>query len=116
MENDGNGNFTKRVSQLLPSAVPYSISAADYDNDGDLDFYVCCYNRRIGSKEHHLFARPIPYHDANNGGRNVLFRNDDKWVFKNVTVLDGLDQNNRKFSYAASWEDYDNDGDMDLYV
>ena len=116
MENVGNGNFSKRASLLLPSAVPYSIVAADYDKDGDLDFYVCCYNRRMGSKEHHLFARPVPYHDANNGGQNVLFRNDENWSFKNVTLLEGLDQNNRKFSYAASWEDYDNDGDMDLYV
>ena len=115
MENNGAGVFSKRVAQLLPSAVPYSITAADYDKDGDLDFHVCCYNRKAGV-QHHLFARPVPYHDANNGGRNVLFRNDGNWQFKNVTVLEGMEQNNQRFSYAASWEDYDNDGDMDLYI
>ena len=115
MENNGAGVFSKRVAQLLPSAVPYSITATDYDKDGDLDFHVCCYNRKAGI-QHHLFARPVPYHDANNGGRNALFRNDGNWQFKNVTVLEGMEQNNQRFSYAASWEDYDNDGDMDLYI
>lgn len=116
MDNDGEGNFTKRASMVLPAAVPYSISAADYDVDGDLDFYVCCYNKRPGVSRHHLFARPVPYHDANNGGRNALFRNDGNWSFRNVTKKEGLDENNRRFSYASSWEDYDNDGDLDLYV
>ena len=116
MDNDGEGNFTKRAALILPAAVPYSISAADYDVDGDLDFYVCCYNKRPGVNKHHLFARPVPYHDANNGGRNALFRNDGNWAFRNVTKKEGLDENNRRFSYASSWEDYDNDGDLDLYV
>ena len=60
--------------------------------------------------------RPIPYHDANNGGRNVLFRNNGAWRFQDVTKRVGLEQNNRRFSFAASWDDYDNDGDLDLYV
>jgi hypothetical protein len=59
---------------------------------------------------------PVPYHDANNGGRNALFRNDGNFHFTDVTEATGLDVNNRRFSFAASWEDFDNDGWMDLYV
>jgi len=115
-ENDGKGRFTPKTARLLPAALPYSLAAADYDLDGDLDVYVCCYNRRKGANRHLVFARPVPYHDANNGGRNVLLRNDGRWRFSHATVRAGLDANNRRFSYAAAWEDFDNDGDQDLYV
>lgn len=121
MANNGRGQFVPRAAKILPAALPYSLAAADYDTDGDLDIYVCCYNRRKGVNRHLLFARPVPYHDANNGGRNVLLRNDATpaeapWRFRYVTKEVGLDENNRRFSYAAAWEDYDNDGDLDLYV
>lgn len=46
----------------------------------------------------------------------MLLRNDGNWDFVDVTGAVGLDQNNNRFSFAASWEDYDNDGDPDLYV
>jgi hypothetical protein len=112
-ENDGQGRFRARLAKLTPEAPPMSLAAADFDNDADLDVYVCCYSQRATSP---LMGRPIPYHDANNGGRNLLFRNDRQWRFRNVTRQVGLDQNNRRFSFAAAWEDYDNDGDLDLYV
>ena len=46
----------------------------------------------------------------------MLIRNDGDWRFRDATRESGLDENNRRWSYAASWEDYDNDGDQDLYV
>ena len=116
MEGDGRGHFTLLAAKVLPAAIPYSLTAVDYDLDGDLDLYVCCYNRRRGINQHLVFARPVPYYDANNGGRNVMLQNDGSGKFSHVTSQIGLDENNRRFSYAASWEDYDNDGDLDLYV
>jgi FG-GAP-like repeat len=116
LANDGTGRFTQKA--LLPLFRPaYSLTAADYDQDGDLDVYVCVYDDR--KQEPGQLPQPVPFFDANNGGRNVLWRNDikgDQWRFTDVTAETGLDQNNTRWSFAAAWEDYDNDGDLDLYV
>lgn len=117
MANDGQGRFAEKASHLVPQAAPICVSAADFDHDGDLDLYVGCYSpRRSVVDGIRILGRPIPYHDANNGGRNVLFRNDRNWRFTNATKELGLDSNNRRFTLATSWEDYDDDGDLDLYV
>jgi len=113
---DGRGKFAFSAARVIPASIPYSLAAADYDADGDLDVFVCGYNPRAGVNRHLLFARPVPYHDANNGGPNVLFRNDGGLELRQVTKRVGLDENNRRFSYAAAWEDYDEDGDPDLYI
>ena len=113
LENDGRGGFAR--VRFVAGDIPdsNSLSAADYDGDGDLDLYVCAYRRAYDERG---VASPVPYHDANNGGRNVLLRNDGGFRFVDATVEVGLDVNNRRFSLAASWEDVDGDGDADLYV
>jgi hypothetical protein len=116
LENDGRMRFRLRATKLCPEAMPFTLAAADYDQDGDVDLFAACYSPRMSAVTNGLLARPIPYHDANNGGRNCLFRNEGHWRFVDVTKQVGLDQNNRRFSLAAAWEDYDNDGDPDLYV
>jgi hypothetical protein len=114
-ENDGTGRFTLRRG-IDADTDPYSLSAADYDSDGDLDIYVCGYKANRQDPMNRGLPFPLPYHDANNGGRNYLLRNDGDFRFEDVTRSTGLDENNRRFSLAAAWEDFDNDGDVDLYV
>jgi hypothetical protein len=58
----------------------------------------------------------LPYHDAENGAANLLLANCGEWKFEEVAAQVGLDANNTRFSFAAAWEDYDGDGDPDLYV
>lgn len=110
--NDGRGNFT--LAQRLDFASGgYALTSADYDNDGDLDLYVCVYYSKPGDAR--ALAYPIPYHDANNGGQNFLLRN-DKMRFSDATEATGMLAENHRFSFAASWEDIDGDGDQDVYV
>lgn len=114
-ENDGTGKF-RWHEPFYGDTDAYSLCAADYDQDQDLDIYVCGYNARRQDPMHRGLPFPLPYHDANNGGQNYLLRNDGQFHFVDVTNETGLSVNNSRFSLAAAWEDYDNDGDLDLYV
>ena len=96
------------------AANPNSALAADFDNDGLLDLYIL--NHDAPDSDQGVLGMPIPFHDANNGGANKLLKNLGDFQFADVTADVGLDQNNRRFSLAGCWEDYDDDGDMDLYV
>ena len=109
LENDGSARFRLRRSGEAPETT--MLAAADYDGDGLLDVYACRYLNPYDGQ-----AIPLPYHDADNGLDNVLLRNLGDFRFRDVTEEVGLDANNGRFSFAAAWEDYDNDGDQDLYV
>ena len=119
MQNDGRARFRVAANLMIEDRHVQGLSAADYDLDGDLDIYLT-----VGfADENARPGEPRPdfvYHDANEGGANVLFRNDlaedDAWSFTDVTDQVGLDVNNRRHSLAAAWEDFDLDGDQDLYV
>ena len=114
-ENDGAGTFVLRAN--MPSnSLLFSLNAVDFDVDGDLDFFVCGYSGVGQTGPADIFASPMPYHDANNGAPNFLIRNDGNWQFSDVTEEVGLDSNNLRFSLASVWDDFDNDGDPDLYV
>ena len=114
-ENDGSGKFTLQ-NEIQVNTDTFSLSACDFDIDGDLDIYVCGYDVRRRAPSNQGLPFPTPYHDANNGGRNLLLRNEGDLQFTDVTASVGLDVNNSRFSIAAGWEDFDNDGDQDLYV
>ncbi len=122
LENDGHAHFQLKNAVRCRGSV-YALAAADYDNDGDLDIYVCGrYANDADDNETRVSGLPLPYHDANNGGPGTLLRNDigssgvAPWQFRDVTIEVGLEVNNRRFTLAAAWEDYDNDGDQDLYL
>lgn len=112
-ENNGKGRFSLR-ERLSNLGSGYSPTAADYDLDGDLDLLILRYasdNNKTGD-----FPTPHPFHSARNGGSNVLLQNQGDFGFLDVTDDAGLGVENYRFSFAASWEDFDNDGDLDVYI
>jgi hypothetical protein len=114
-ENDGAGRFELRTVTDTPSSL-FAINAVDYDGDRDLDLYLCGYTLADSAGASDVFANPMPFHDAENGAPNFLLRNDGGWAFTDVTAGVGLDENNTRFSYASAWDDFDLDGDLDVYV
>jgi tetratricopeptide (TPR) repeat protein len=118
--NDGKGRFTHVPDafrfQTEPQGMFTSVAAADYDRDGRLDLYFCCY---FFFQSEAQYRYPVPYHDARNGPPNFLFRNrleQAPGYFEDVTAASGIDDNNNRFSFAAAWCDYNDDGWPDLYV
>ncbi len=113
LANDGIGNFQAKA--YLPDCQnTFSLTAADYDRDGRLDLYAGRYWPTDENRGE--IPIPVPFYDATNGGRNVLLRNMGNWQFQDFTAEVGLDQDNRRYTMAAAWEDLDDDGDIDLYV
>ena len=118
--NNNNQRGFEPVTVLRTSWSTSSLAAADYDNDGLIDLYVCAYVNEDNGDSIGTGSNEFVYHDAENGAANTLFKNTTKdpgnLSFIDVTEEAGLNINNSRWSFAASWEDYDNDGDQDLYV
>lgn len=111
--NQGGGAFP--VAFALDVAGATSLAAADVDLDGRVDLFLCTYGSPYTGG-----GLPLPFHDARNGTKNLLFANRstgaDALAFEDVTDAAGLAGPDQRFSFAASFEDFDGDGDPDLYV
>ena len=90
---DGNGNFTLDESSVISQSATSAVGVAwgDYDGDGDLDLFIA----------------------NTNGENNQLFRN-DVGIFTPITT--GSVVSDGGTSVGGVWGDYDNDGDLDLFV
>ncbi len=101
--NDGSPDFNFTAVVLLNSGSTdgkpvQGASWGDIDNDGDLDLYL------VSGGD-----------DNGNPRANDLFRNDNGTL---VHITSGVGPliTDVDFSYASAFGDYDNDGDLDLFV
>ena len=110
--NEGDGTFSGFTALRAKNAAHfYSLSAADADGDGWIDLYGGRYS--LGGV---MKGAPSPYHDADNGASNSFWRNDGARGFVDATEEAGFAVGNSKFTLSSMWEDFDDDGDPDLYV
>lgn len=100
--NDGTGRF---ADQALPAGVALSgdgraqagmgADLGDYDGDGDEDLFVTNF-----SDDYH-----------------TLYRNEGDLLFTDVSAAAGLDPVTRpSLGWGGGFFDFDNDGDLDLFV
>ncbi|MFH1418203.1 MAG: VCBS repeat-containing protein [Planctomycetota bacterium] len=99
--SDGDGTYTQTnygISVTTGGSDKMGSAWGDYDNDGDLDLFVARYD---------------------SGSTGYLWRNDVNWTtgsgsFTNVTTSAGITDTSGQ--QGCCWGDYDNDGDLDLYI
>jgi enediyne biosynthesis protein E4 len=91
--NLGEGRFEDATGRSGLGFAGYcqGLVVGDIDNDGDQDVFLCNY------------------------GTNVLYRNQGDGTFRDISRSAGIDHPDG-WSTAGAFLDYDQDGDLDLYV
>ncbi len=136
--NHGDGTFEEgaEAAGLAFSGASIVMAFADADNDGDLDGYLLT-NRHLGTSPplgdpfsqvngrfgvrpefeelHAVLDKPDGSQMFISAGqRDRFYRNDGDGTFSEITALTGMSGNH--YGLSATWWDYDDDGDQDLYV
>ena len=86
---------------FIMETVSAGLALFDYDNDGDVDIYF-------------LSGAPLKGTEVDVKPTNALYRNDGDWKFTDVTEQAGVGDPGYGLGVTAG--DYDNDGDLDIYL
>ena len=108
--NDGklrNAVFTHSfdspmVHKLSWPKISWGPGLFDFDNDGDLDLFFA--NGHLNSVS------------GDNRQSNLLFENDGKGYFADITSNSGVLSTGKRIHRGALFADYDDDGKVDIYV
>ena len=111
--NNRNNTFTEEA-ELYGIADPgHTIQSAffDFDNDGDLDLYVGNYPRSGFNQNNEFFEKRMKQPNLEESDRLYL---NDHGKFTDVTLTSGI--LNYGLTLGISFSDFNNDGNMDIYV
>ncbi|MDP8203877.1 MAG: FG-GAP-like repeat-containing protein [Candidatus Tenebribacter mawsonii] len=98
------------ICTILAAQEFTQITTGDIVNDGGWN-YACCWADFNGDGYDDLF---VCNNDADNGKHNFLYFNNGDGSFTKITEGDIITDGNSSYGCAAA--DYDNDGDIDLFV
>ena len=105
--NQRDGSFAdESVPTLLTEENAMGVAAADYDNDGDIDWFVTSVFH--GDEAPY---NPTRYRFGYTGNR--LYRNEGHGAFADVTDAAGV--RNGRWGWGACFADFNNDGHADLF-
>jgi hypothetical protein len=106
-QNDGRGKFINATDAAGLAVTLYGQGCAvgDFDNDGDPDVFISAVTPRESLEDG----------QADQPGPHRLFRNDDG-QFVDMTAEAGVSGRYGDWGSSTGWFDYDNDGDLDLWV
>ncbi len=92
-KNNGDGTFTEvtGASGITTNFYTWGAEWGDYNNDGWMDLFL-----------------------ASTTGYYQLYKNNGNGTFTDVSIQMGV--NGTGLCYSCAWLDYDNDGDLDIYL
>ena len=118
--NNGDGTFADITIETGTGDTRWGASCAfvDYDNDSFLDLYVTNYvkytiesDQVCMNKGVRVYCDPRLYE----GELDILYQNNGDGTFTDVTESAGFSKATGR-GLALAWGDYDDDGDMDVYI
>lgn len=126
--NRGDGTFVDVAVDAKVSESAWSTGACwgDYDRDGNLDLYVCCYidydtrglpdNAASYTLNREQVAVPVALNPSSfDPLPNRLYRSLGDGSFEDVAAKLGVEDKEGR-SFSATFVDFDGDGWLDLYV
>ena len=92
--NKGDGTFEDVTAKagLTRTNWGQAVSVGDFNNDGFEDLFITCF------------------------GKNALYKNNGDGTFTDVAEKAGVADNKSKWGSGASFLDYDNDGNLDIFA